>query len=50
MGFEAIRRRHPEYDERQVQLKFIELTYGEELAKGFQSWREGLAVEPERCG
>lgn len=32
MAFEAIRRRHPEYDEHQTRLKFIEITYGKELA------------------
>ncbi len=29
----AIRRRHPEWDEREVRLKFIERTYGKELAE-----------------
>ena len=48
MGFEAIRRRHPEYDELQVQSKFIELTYGEEIAEGFRSCFEGKTVEPRR--
>jgi hypothetical protein len=48
MGFEAIRRRHPEYDDLQVQCKFIELTYGEELAAGFRSCLEGKSVEPRR--
>lgn len=48
MGFEAIRRRHPEYDELQVQFKFIELTYGEELAEGFRRCLEGKSVEPRR--
>jgi len=48
MGFEAIRRMHPEYDELQVQFKFIELTYGKELAEGFRSCLEGNSVEPRR--
>lgn len=48
MGVEAIRRRHPEYDDLQVQCKFIELTYGEELAEGFRSCLEGKSVEPRR--
>jgi hypothetical protein len=48
MGFEAIRRRHPEYDDFQVQSKFIELTYGEQLAEGFRSCLEGKSVEPRR--
>ena len=28
----AIRRRHPDYDENEVSLKFIELNYGRQLA------------------
>lgn len=32
MSFSAIRRRHPEYTEDEVRLKFIELTYGKQLA------------------
>jgi hypothetical protein len=32
MAFDAIRRRHPEYSEDEVQLRFIELTYGKALA------------------
>jgi hypothetical protein len=48
MGFEAIRRRHPEYDDIQVQSKFIELTYGEQLAEGFRRCLEGKSVDPRR--
>ncbi len=33
MAMDAIRRRHPEYDDREGRLKFIELTYGKELAE-----------------
>ena len=32
MAMDAICRRHPEFDESEVRLKFIELTYGKELA------------------
>lgn len=32
MAFDAIRRRHSEFFEDQVRMKFIELTYGKELA------------------
>lgn len=46
MAFEAIRRRHPEFDQRQVQVKFIELTYGPELAQGFLAWLEERTFEP----
>ena len=41
MGFDAIRRRHPEYDDLQVQCTFIELTYGEDLAEEFRSFLDG---------
>ena len=34
MSMSAIRRRHPEFDENAVRLKFIELTYGKSLADG----------------
>ena len=34
MSLEAIRRHHPEFDERLVPLRFIELTYGAQLAEG----------------
>ena len=32
MAFQAIRRRHPQLDEAEVRLKFIDLTYGQTLA------------------
>lgn len=32
MAFEAIRRRHPDYDEQDIRLAFIELHYGKSLA------------------
>ncbi|TWU62222.1 hypothetical protein [Crateriforma conspicua] len=32
MAFDAIRRTHPDLDDAEVRLKFIESTYGEELA------------------
>lgn len=32
MAFAAIARRHPEYDEREIRLAFIGLTYGRQLA------------------
>ena len=32
MAFDAIRRRHPDLDERGVRLRFIELAYGPALA------------------
>ena len=41
MAFDAIRRRHPEYDDLQVQCKYIELTYGEDLAEEFRSFLDG---------
>jgi len=39
MAFDAIRRRHPDYDENEIRLKFIELTYGERLAKDVRDWQ-----------
>ena len=44
MAFAAIRRRHPDLSNAEVQLKFIELTYGKELADEVRSWQheEGL--------
>jgi hypothetical protein len=33
MARNAIRRRHPDWSEDEVRLKFIELTYGPELAR-----------------
>jgi hypothetical protein len=37
----AIRRRHPEFSEDEVGLKFIELNYGSELAESVRAWRSG---------
>ena len=34
MSMSAIRRRRPEFNECQVRIKFIEITYGEDLARG----------------
>jgi hypothetical protein len=45
MAMEAIRRRHPEFDEQQVQLKYIELTYGLEIAQGYRTWLTERAGE-----
>jgi len=46
MSFDAIRRRHPEYSKDQVRLKFIELTYGEELASEVAAHLREKSVEP----
>jgi len=46
MSFDAIRRRHPEFSEDQVRLKFIELTYGEELALEVAAHLREKSVEP----
>ena len=45
MAFDAIRRRHPGWNESQVQLKFIELTYGSELAAGLEQWKAEQTIE-----
>lgn len=37
----AIRRRHPEFSEDEVGLKFIELNYGTKLAESVWAWRTG---------
>lgn len=39
MAFDAIRRRHPEYSDDEVRLRFIELTYGKELADEVRNWQ-----------
>ncbi len=39
-AFAAIRRRHPEFDESEVRLKYIELTYGKSLADDVRAWQE----------
>ena len=41
MAFDAIRRRHPGFNEDEVQLLFIELTYGPALANEVRRWKEG---------
>ena len=40
MTLAAIKRRHPEFSEREIQLKFIELTYGKNLADDVRKWQE----------
>ena len=33
---QGIRERHPEFDEREVNLHFVEMNYGKDLADGFR--------------
>lgn len=40
MTLQAISRRHPEYSEADIRLKFIELTYGQALADDLQLWQQ----------
>jgi hypothetical protein len=40
MAFDAIHRRHPEYADNEVRLKFIELTYGKALADEVHVWQQ----------
>jgi hypothetical protein len=40
MALEAIHRCHPEFSDQQVRLKFIEITYGEDLARRIGQWME----------
>ena len=44
MSMDAIRRRHPDFDENAVRLKFIGLTYGEALANNVRRWQEERPV------
>jgi hypothetical protein len=37
----ALRKRHPALSEREVELKFVELCYGQELAQRLRSYLEG---------
>ena len=46
MAFDAIRRQHPDWNDRQVQLKFIEVTYGDELASRVAEWLSERTIEP----
>jgi hypothetical protein len=45
MAFEAIRRRHPEWKESEVQSAFIELAYGQPLADAVREWRKARPNE-----
>ena len=40
MAMDAIRRRHPDWDDGAVRLKFIELTYGKKLSDDVRLWQE----------
>lgn len=44
MSMDAIRRRHPEFDDGQVRLKFIELAYGKKLADDVRRHLEERSV------
>ncbi len=44
MATDAVRRRHPDYDDRHVFLAFVRTYYGDELA--LQVWPEAASVEP----
>jgi len=35
----AIRRRHPQFDDNEVSLKFIELNYGKQVSDEVRAWR-----------
>lgn len=41
MAMDAIRRRHPEMDDMEVRLRFIELTHGKSLADDIRQSRAG---------
>jgi hypothetical protein len=40
MAFAAIRRRHPDFTEAEVQLRFIELAYGKSLSDEVRRWKQ----------
>ena len=42
LGKAAIRRRHPEFSEEEIGIKFIELNYGQKLAESVRAWRAGV--------
>lgn len=44
MAEQAVRRRHPDYDDRQVFLALVRRTYGDDLA--LLVWPDAAAVEP----
>lgn len=48
MAFDAIRRRHPDYDDEQLRMRFIELTYGKVLADAVRQWQSEQAGDG--CG
>jgi hypothetical protein len=43
MAEQAVRRRHPDYDDRQVFLALVRRLYGDDLA--LEVWPEAIAVE-----
>ncbi len=45
MAFDAIRRRHPEFNEEEVRMAFIELTYGKSLADDVRRWKQERGIE-----
>lgn len=45
MAFDAIRRRHPEFSEGDVRLRFIELTFGKPLADEVRQWQRRYGNE-----
>ena len=38
---QGIRERHPEYNEQEVKIHFVDMNYGHELAEGFRRRLEG---------
>lgn len=44
MEADAVRRRHPEYDDRQVFLAVVRQRYGDDLAR--RVWPEATSVHP----
>jgi hypothetical protein len=48
MAKDAIRRNHPQLDEAQQRLKFIEVVYGASLAEDVRVWLRERSNGPER--
>lgn len=50
MAIDAIRRRHPEFSDQQLQWAFIEIAYGVDLAQSVRASVEGRSLESKRRG
>lgn len=44
MAFDAIRRRHPDFDEAEVRMRFLELAYGKALADDVRAFQKERGI------